>query len=424
MSSSKRPQAPVAAGFSPVNQSAETLRLVEDLRVHQFELEMQNDELRRYQSELESWRSKYFDLYELAPVGYCSIDENGLILDVNLMAARLLGLPRSEVRSRPLSRFVSDSDANRYELFRRQLQGSDKPEFCDLQFRTPGGSPLWLHLSGTRVQREAGLHELHIALTDISVSIRADGLQEALERNQALLNAIPDLIFTSNRKGEFLDVKAHEQSFFHAAPDQLMGQDLHAVLPRSMADLFVNCVVKALQSKTVQVLNYSLLIEDQEKHFEARIAPTPRDTVITIVRDITERRKIDEALVAAKLNAERANNSKSRFLAAASHDLRQPLAALDLYVDVLQQQVTSEQTDLVGKIRSCCDSLTELLTDLLDISKLQAGVVVPVMSDFSVDELLMSIVSVHAAEANLKGLSLRRRASNAYVHSDKKLLTD
>ena len=423
MSSPKRPHAPIAAGFSPLIPAPETQRLVEDLRVHQFELEMQNDELRRYQSELESWRSKYFDLYELAPVGYCSLDENGLIFDVNLTAARMLGLPRSEVRSRPLSRFVGERDANRYELFRRRLQSSDVPESCDLQFCTHGGASLWMHLSGIRAQREGGLDTLHIALTDISVSVRAEELKEVSERNQALLNAIPDLIFTSNRDGEFLDVKASEQSFLDAAPDRLLGRVLHDVLPKSTADLFLNCFAEALESKTVQDLNYSLLLEGQEKHFEARIAPSTRDSVITIVRDITERSKIAGDLVAAKLNAEKANNSKSRFLAAASHDLRQPLAALDLYVGVLQHQVSAEQHDLICKIRSCCDSLTELLTDLLDISKLEAGVVVPVQSDFSVDEFLEAIVSVHSAEASLKGLSLRWRPTNAYVHSDRKLLT-
>jgi len=79
--------------------------VLHDLRVHQIELEMQNEELRRTQADLEASRARYFDLYDLAPVGYFTISERGLILEANLTAATLLGVARGALIKQPLTRF-------------------------------------------------------------------------------------------------------------------------------------------------------------------------------------------------------------------------------------------------------------------------------------------------------------------------------
>src|SRR5450756_1015227 len=97
--------------------SPETMRqLMHELQVHQIELEMQNDELRRVQLELEASRARYFDLYDLAPVGYLTVGESGLILEANLSAATLLGVSRSELVKRPLNRFIIKAQQDIYYL--------------------------------------------------------------------------------------------------------------------------------------------------------------------------------------------------------------------------------------------------------------------------------------------------------------------
>lgn len=123
-------------------------------------------------------------------------------------------------------------------------------------------------------------------------------------------------------------------------------------------------------------------------------------------------------LTAAKYEAESANQAKSRFLAAASHDLRQPLAALSLYVGALENKLTSTDAPLMGGMTDCVASLSEMLSDFLDISKLDAGVVVPNVSDFPVDAILTKIVSSHAPEAKAKGLALRLVCSGRIGRSD------
>ncbi len=112
-------------------------------------------------------------------------------------------------------------------------------------------------------------------------------------------------------------------------------------------------------------------------------------------------------LAQAKRQAERANEAKSRFLAAASHDLRQPLSALKLYASVLKAKLETEDQALLESMDECVKSLSDLLSKLLDLSKLEAGVVMPRVTEFSLDDMLTKVIASYGPEAEAKGLTLR-----------------
>jgi PAS domain-containing protein len=99
----------------------EMQHMLHELRVHQIELEIQNEELRRIQEELAAAKDRYFDLYDLAPVGYCTLSKKGLILEANLTAATMLGVARAALIQQPLSRFILKADQDIYYLLRKQL---------------------------------------------------------------------------------------------------------------------------------------------------------------------------------------------------------------------------------------------------------------------------------------------------------------
>lgn len=134
--------------------------------------------------------------------------------------------------------------------------------------------------------------------------------------------------------------------------------------------------------------------------------------------DITEEVQAKRQLETAKFTAEQANEAKSRFLAAASHDLRQPLQALCLYLEVLQQKLPPTAVPIMGQIQICVGSLNELLADLLDLSKLDAGVVLPKMMDVSLAEVLDRVVACYIGVAREKGLRLRVVACDTHIRSD------
>ena len=155
------------------------------------------------------------------------------------------------------------------------------------------------------------------------------------------------------------------------------------------------------------------------------VTPLGQDLQGAIIarQDISDLKQANLELQQANTVAEKANHAKSHFLATASHDLRQPLSALSLYVGVLGKRSEPHQKALVESIRGCVDSLSELLNDLLDVSKLDAGVVKTHAVDFAVDDVLASHIAIQAVSAGMKGLKLRMRPSGVVVHTDPKLLS-
>lgn len=141
-------------------------------------------------------------------------------------------------------------------------------------------------------------------------------------------------------------------------------------------------------------------------------------SILSQVLDVRERKRAEANWRAAMATAERANDAKSRFLAAASHDLRQPLAALSIYVNMLKDKVAPADKTLVASVTECVNSLRALLTDLLDLSKLEAGVVKPNVSDFPIAEVLVNLESIHTPEAVVKGLRLRCRPTPVTGRTD------
>jgi PAS domain S-box-containing protein len=138
-----------------------------------------------------------------------------------------------------------------------------------------------------------------------------------------------------------------------------------------------------------------------------------------------EQRVIDRTalLETAKREAEHANDAKSRFLTAIGHDLLQPLHAAHLFTDALSQQLPeSSQRESVQQIRGALDSTTDLLTGLLDMSRLEAGGLVPEPRDFPLAEVLEPLVSEFRALAGERGLSFAYVPTRVWVHTDPQLL--
>jgi len=132
----------------------ETRNLLHELRVHQIELEMQNDELRRTQAELESARASYFDLYNLAPVGYVVVSEQGLLLEANLTAAVLLGSDRGALVRQPFSRFIFKEDQDIYYLRRKKLFETGETQRFELRMLSQSGNRFWMQLDATLSRKD------------------------------------------------------------------------------------------------------------------------------------------------------------------------------------------------------------------------------------------------------------------------------
>ncbi len=158
-----------------------------ELRVHQIELEMQNDELRRTQRELDAARARYFDLYELAPVGYLSLDDFGLIVEANVTAATLLRVTKRDLTGKPFSRFVVPEHADLFHKFRlaRMADENGNSRSCALQLNLEGSDALWVRLDATNSTDAAGVPAVRVVISDTSELTAAN---EQLDKNVFELN--------------------------------------------------------------------------------------------------------------------------------------------------------------------------------------------------------------------------------------------
>jgi signal transduction histidine kinase len=142
-----------------------------------------------------------------------------------------------------------------------------------------------------------------------------------------------------------------------------------------------------------------------------------------LMRELQEREVIEAALTIAKRQAEEANASKTKFLAAASHDLRQPLNAARLFVATLEEKkLEGEGARLVSRTTTALDALDDLLSVLLDISQLDAGGIKPVISDFALEDMFARIIPEYETLGQKKGLLVRRVATKAILRTDSRLL--
>ena len=162
-----------------------------ELRVHQIELEMQNEELRRGQVELDAARARYFDLYDLAPVGYVTLSVPGMILEANLTAATLLGVPRGALAMHPLSHFILREDQDLYYLRQKQLLETGAPQAFDLRLVRKDGTMLWAHLAATAAQDDQGAPVCRIVITDITERKKVEAVQVFLAKTSSGSSAEP-----------------------------------------------------------------------------------------------------------------------------------------------------------------------------------------------------------------------------------------
>jgi len=172
----------------------EAKRLLHELQVHQIELEMQNEELRRAQGEIEASRARYFDLFDLAPVGYFTVSQQGLILEANLTGAGLLGVERRDLVKQPLSRFVFPEDQDIYYRHRKQLFETGSPQVYELRVLRADAAPFWARLEATEAHDADGAPVCRAVMSDITARKQAEEKLAELDR----------------RKDQFLAMLSHE----------------------------------------------------------------------------------------------------------------------------------------------------------------------------------------------------------------------
>jgi two-component system CheB/CheR fusion protein len=256
-------------------------------------------------------------------------------------------------------------------------------------------------------------------------------LQETLERQRTTSNDLQNVLYSTDVATLFLDKDLNIRFFTPAT------KALFAIIPtdigRPLSDLNSLAADADLLTDARSVVGTQ---EPTEREIESRtgscyirrILPyrTQNDGIEGVVitfADITERRHVADELGVAKRQADLANAAKSRFLAAASHDLRQPLQTLALVQGLLAKNVESEKAKkLVSRLDETLGAMSGMLNTLLDINQIEAGTVHAEMIDFPVESLLDQLRDEFSYHAQAKGLTLRVVPCTLSINSDPRLL--
>jgi len=207
----------------------------EALHSHQIELKMQNEELQRAHQELDVSHARYFDRYELAPVGYFTLGEKGLIQEANLTAANLLGLNRNAIIKQPITSFMLPEDQDIHYRHRKVLVETEKPQECELRMLRHGADPFWVLMRMTMSLYGDGSLMFRTVISDITERKLAEAsLRESeitatrLSQENELIAEIGRIISSTLNIEEVFErfaEKAHKLIEFDRVTATIINQD-------------------------------------------------------------------------------------------------------------------------------------------------------------------------------------------------------
>jgi PAS domain S-box-containing protein len=301
------------------DQSLDTLspdearQVLHELRVHQIELEMQNDELRRARAELEVSRARYFDLYDLAPVGYFTVSEQGLIVEANLTAAGLLGVARGDLVERPLSRFILPEDQDIYYLHRKQLFDTGEPQVCELRMLRADAAPFWARLEATAAEDAEGAWVCRVVVSDITAhkeaeeTLRQSERKYELERRyRAILDQTFGFIGLLTPDGALIEANRTALEFAGVGESDVQGKPFWETPwwthSREMQDRLRNAIKAAVSGEFVRFEATHRAASDGQIHsvdFSLKPVRNESGEVVFLIpegRDVTDRKRAEEGM--------------------------------------------------------------------------------------------------------------------------------
>ena len=357
-------------------------------------------------------------------------DGDGNIRSANRQAEALFGYAAGELTGKSIEVLVPEDQRDAHQKMREH--------YYDAPRARPMVSGLELYgcrKDGSTFRAEIALHPIEtedglIVTSAIRCIDDADD-SEAYFRN--LLESAPDAMVIIDEQGKIAIVNGQAEEMFGYERDDMLGKPVEVLLPERLHEAHRGHRSRFLEVPRLRPMGAGrdlLARRSDGSEFPVEISLSPVKSsagrfVSSVIRDVTERKRMQDEIIAARQAAERANKANSAFLAAASHDLRQPVQALSLLNGALRRTVKDERAlQMVESQEHSLTAMTNLLNSLLDISRLDAGAVTPEWEDFPIKRLIDRLSDEFARQAQHTGLEFSSTDCPALVNSDPNLLAE
>ena len=343
-------------------------------------------------------------------MGYAPLREDG-VLDVNGALARLVAHVAPEDR------------AGVGEKIRSAVSGQSP--VVEAEFRVVGddGVTRWIRSVGQTTVSAKGLPErIFVTNLDVTAQVEArEALGRAREKADEILSSIADGFYALDANWRFVYFNDRAESLLRISREEVIGRPLSEVFPAILGSPVHDTYRRVMDERTpVQFETISPVLE---RWTSFSVYPTRDGGFSVYLRDISEQKRIEGQIAEARIEAERANQAKSKFLAAASHDLRQPVQSLVLLMALVERQIAAspEARETLAMMHKAVDGLNSLLTAILDISRLDAGVEAH-PEPVDLNAMLRGLALEYKPKADNAGLDLRTAGPNLWASADPALL--
>jgi protein-histidine pros-kinase len=370
------------------------------------------------------------EILNAAPDATIISDRDGNIRVTNQAANAMFGYEAGELIGEPIEILLPENMRDAHSGLRHSYH------------EAPRARPMVSGLDIKGRRKDGRVFSAEIALNPIETSdgllvtstIRAlDAANDSEAYFRTILESAPDAMIIIDEVGKIAIANGQAEKMFGYRREELLGRAIEILLPQRIRNRHVRHRRTFIAEPSLRPMGVGMDLVARRRdgsEFPVEISLSPvlaanGRFVSSVIRDVTERKRMEDEIIEAKRDAERANKANSAFLAAASHDLRQPVQALSLLNGALRRTVKDERAlEMIDNQQHSLTAMTNLLNSLLDISRLDAGAVSPEYEEFPIRRLVDRLSREFARQAQHKGLVFSADASDAVVNSDPNLLAE